>query len=200
MKCIMQFNFDNLKYALLKVFFVLIKNEHRFTGELIDEYSYRYDSNNNIVEEIKREPYKKKVEALDITPKEESDRTIRVTKQTFSYDAENKLIDAKVERLGMKGVLEPNITTYHYEYDENGNRTLVDIKDDNLTLESTVYTYNRLNQLISSKEVTKDGLYIYEYKYDDNGNLISEDRKRQYDIFKTNIRRYEYTKDNKLFI
>ena len=58
--------------------------------------------------------------------------------------------------------------------------------------------YNRLNQPISSKEVTKDGLYIYEYKYDDNGNLISEDRKRQYDIFKTNIRRYEYTKDNKL--
>ena len=35
---------------------IRIKNEHRFTGELIDEYSYRYDSNNNIIEEIKREP------------------------------------------------------------------------------------------------------------------------------------------------
>ncbi len=39
---------------------IRIKNEHRFTGELIDEYSYRYDSNNNIIEEIKREPYRKK--------------------------------------------------------------------------------------------------------------------------------------------
>ena len=33
---------------------IRIKNEHRFTGELIDEYSYRYDSNNNIIEEIRR--------------------------------------------------------------------------------------------------------------------------------------------------
>ena len=37
---------------------IRIKNEHRFTGELIDEYSYMYDSNNNIIEEIKRELYK----------------------------------------------------------------------------------------------------------------------------------------------
>ncbi len=43
-------------------------------------------------------------------------------------------------------------------------------------------------------------MVTYHYEYDDNGNLISEDRKRQYDIFETNIRRYEYTKDNKLFI
>ena len=59
---------------------IMIKNEHRFTGELIDEYSYRYDSNNNIIEEIKREPYKKKVETLDMTPLVESDRTGNQTK------------------------------------------------------------------------------------------------------------------------
>lgn len=38
-------------------------------------------------------------------------------------------------------------------------------------------------------------------KYDDNGNLIQEDRHRAYEnqpVFYTNIRRYEYTKDNKL--
>ena len=177
---------------------IRIKNEHRFTGELIDEYSYRYDSNNNIIEEIKREPYRKKVSLLDIEKTEENDHTIRATKQTFTYDAENKLTDARVERLGMKDLSESNITTYHYEYDPNGNRTLVEIKDDGLTLESTVYTYDRLNKLVSSREVTASGLYLYEYTYDDNGNLVSEDRHRQFEIQRTNIRRYEYTKDNKL--
>ena len=177
---------------------IRIRNEEKLTGNLIDEYSYRYDSNNNIVEEIKRESYKKKIKPLDIDIIKETDKTIRITKQNFTYDKENKLIDAKVERLGMKDLKEPSITTYHYEYDPNGNRTLVEIKDDNLTLESTVYSYDRLNRLIRSKEVTSDGLYIYEYKYDINGNLISEDRHRQFDNKKTNIRRYEYTKDNKL--
>ena len=177
---------------------IRIKNEHRFTGELIDEYSYRYDSNNNIIEEIKREPYRKKVSLLDIDRQEENDHTIRVTKQNFAYDAENKLTDARVERLGMKALSEPNVTTYHYEYDANGNRTTVEIKDDGLTLESTVYTYDRLNKLVSSREVTASGLYLYEYTYDDNGNLVSEDRHRQFETQRTNIRRYEYTKDNKL--
>ena len=119
---------------------IRIKNFHRLSQDLIDEYSYRYDSNNNIIEEIKREPYKKKVSLLDIDKIEENDRTIRVTKQNFTYDDENKLTDARVERLGMKDLTEPSVTTYHYEYDQNGNRTLVDIKDDNLTMESTVYT------------------------------------------------------------
>ena len=177
---------------------IRIKNEHRFTGELIDEYSYRYDSNNNIIEEIKRELYRKKVSLLDIDAIEENDHTIRVTKQNFTYDDENKLTDARVERLGMKALSEPNVTTYHYEYDPNGNRTLVEIKDDGLTLESTVYTYDRLNKLVSSREVTASGLYIYEYTYDDNGNLASEDRHRWFEAQRTNIRRYEYTKDNKL--
>ena len=101
----------------------------------------------------------------------------------------------------MKALSEPNITTYHYEYDPNGNRTQVEIKDDGLTLESTVYTYDRLNKLVSSREVTASGLYLYEYTYDDNGNLIKEDRHRAYELNTnqwTNIRRYEYTKDNKL--
>ena len=101
----------------------------------------------------------------------------------------------------MKALTEPNVTTYHYEYDQNGNRTLVEIKDDGLTLESTVYTYDRLNKLVSSREVTANGLYLYEYTYDDNGNLISEDRHRAYELNAnqyTNIRRYEQTKDNKL--
>ncbi|MBP3200156.1 MAG: DUF4474 domain-containing protein, partial [Lachnospiraceae bacterium] len=177
---------------------IRIKNEHRFTGELIDEYSYRYDSNNNIIEEIKREPYRKKVSLLDIEKTEENDHTIRVTKQNFTYDDENKLTDARVERLGMKALSEPNVTTYHYEYDANGNRTTVEIKDDGLTLESTVYTYDRLNKLVSSREVTASGLYLYAYTYDDNGNLVSEDRHRQFETQRTNIRRYEYTKDNKL--
>ncbi|MBP3201755.1 MAG: hypothetical protein J6M39_08930 [Lachnospiraceae bacterium] len=180
---------------------IRIKNEHRFTGELIDEYSYRYDSNNNIIEEIKREPYRKKVSLLDIEVAPETNSNIRVTKQNFTYDAENKLTDARVERLGMKALSEPNVTTYHYEYDANGNRTTVEIKDDGLTLESTVYTYDRLNKLVSSREVTASGLYLYEYTYDDNGNLIKEDRHRIYEINTnqwTNIRRYEYTKDNKL--
>ena len=55
--------------------------------------------------------------------------------------------------------------------------------------------------MIRSREVTAKGLYIYEYTYDDNGNLISEDRHRIYETqpaLYTNIRRYEYTKDNKL--
>ena len=180
---------------------IRIKNAHRMTGELIDEYSYRYDQNSNIIEEIKREPYKKKTDIFDLDSIEENDQTIRVTKQTFTYDAENKLIDAKVERLGKKDLSEPSITTHHYEYDKNGNRTLVEIKDDNLTLESTVHTYDRLNRIIRSREVTRDGLYIYEYKYDANGNLIEENRHRQYEtepVFYQNIRRYEYTKDNKL--
>ena len=180
---------------------IRIKNFHSLSRDLIDEYSYRYDSNNNIIEEIKREPYKKKTKLLDINKTVENDRTIRVTKQNFTYDAENKLTDARVERLGMKGLSEPNVTIYHYEYDANGNRTLVEIKDDGLTLESTVYEYDRLNKMIRSREVTAKGLYIYEYKYDDNGNLISEDRHRIYEtqpVFYTNIRRYEYTKDNKL--
>ena len=101
----------------------------------------------------------------------------------------------------MKDLSEANVTTYHYEYDANGNRTTVEIKDDGLTLESTVYTYDRLNKLVSSREVTPSGLYIYEYTYDDNGNLIKEDRHRIYETNTnqwTNIRRYEYTKDNKL--
>ena len=101
----------------------------------------------------------------------------------------------------MKDLSEPSVTTYHYEYDPNGNRTLVEIKDDGLTLESTVYTYDRLNKLVSSREVTASGLYIYEYTYDDNGNLTKEDRHRAYELNTnqwTKIRIYEYTKDNKL--
>ncbi len=46
-----------------------------------------------------RELYKKRINTLDMTEVEESDRTIRVTKQTFTYDDENKLTDARVERL-----------------------------------------------------------------------------------------------------
>ena len=179
---------------------IRIKNEHRLTGELIDEYSYRYDSNSNIIEEIKREPYRKKVSLLDIDVVPETNN-IRVTKQNFTYDDENKLTDVRVERLGMKDLSEANVTTYHYEYDPNGNRTTVEIKDDGLTLESTVYTYDRLNKLVSSREVTASGLYLYEYTYDDNGNLIKEDIHRAYELNTnqwTNIRRYEYTKDNKL--
>ena len=180
---------------------IRIKNEHRLTGELIDEYSYRYDNNSNIIEEIKREPYRKKVSLLDIDVVPETNNNIRVTKQNFTYDDENKLTDARVERLGMKDLSEANVTTYHYEYDPNGNRTQVEIKDDGLTLESTVYTYDRLNKLVSSREVTASGLYLYEYTYDDNGSLIKEDRHRAYELNTnqwTNIRRYEYTKDNKL--
>ena len=89
----------------------------------------------------------------------------------------------------MKSLSEANITTYHYEYDQNGNRTLVEIKDDGLTLESTVYTYDRLNKLVSSREVTASGLYIYEYTYDDNGNLIKKDRHR---IYETNTNQWTY--------
>ena len=74
----------------------------------------------------------------------------------------------------MKDLTEPSVTTYYYEYDQNGNRTLVEIKDDGLTLESTVYEYDRLNKMIRSREVTASGLYIYEYTYDDNGNLKAE--------------------------
>ena len=62
----------------------------------------------------------------------------------------------------MKALSEPNVTTYHYEYDPNGNRTTVEIKDDGLTLESTVYPFDRLNKLVSSREVTASGLYLYE--------------------------------------
>ncbi len=72
----------------------------------------------------------------------------------------------------MKGLSKPNVTTYHYEYDQNGNRILVEIKDDGLTLESTIYEYDRHNKLVRSREVTASGLYVYEYTYDDNGNLI----------------------------
>ena len=49
--------------------------------------------------------------------------------------------------------------------------------------------------------VKKLNIPRYEYTYDDNGNLISEDRHRVYETqpaLYTNIRRYEYTKDNKL--
>ena len=177
---------------------IRIRNQHKMNSEMIDEYSYRYDSNNNIIEEIKREPYRKKINILDFSEVEENDHTIRVTKQTFTYDDENKLTDARVERLGMKDLTEPSVTTYHYEYDANGNRTIVEIKDDGLTLESTVYTYDRLNQLVSSREVTRSGQYFYNYRYDDNGNLINEERKRYNETSYTNVRRYEYTKDNKL--
>ena len=49
--------------------------------------------------------------------------------------------------------------------------------------------------------VKKLNILKQEYTYDDNGNLISEDRHRAYETqpaLYTNIRRYEYTKDNKL--
>ncbi len=98
----------------------------------------------------------------------------------------------------MKALSEPNVTTYHYVYDANGNRTIVEIKDDGLTLESTVYEYDRLNKLVSSREVTQSGQYFYNYRYDDNGNLVNEERRRYNETSYTNVRRYEYTKDNKL--
>ena len=68
----------------------------------------------------------------------------------------------------MKDLTEPNITTYHYEYDANGNRTLVEIKDDNLTLESTVYTYDNADLLTSVTDA--DGNKVT-YEYDVHGNL-----------------------------
>ena len=71
----------------------------------------------------------------------------------------------------MKALTEPNVTTYHYEYDKNGNRTLVEIKDDGLKnkvkliLKLIMYRDQKTQKYIFSNKTKNQILNYWKNKY-----------------------------------
>ena len=94
----------------------------------------------------------------------------QTTKRTFRYDDNGQLIECKED----KGMFDK--TTYTYEYDSVGNRTMAK-KQKAFTYanpDKTTYTYNADNQMVSAVVCEGNLTKRYTYKYDANGNLTQE--------------------------
>ena len=128
---------------------------------------------------------------------------------SYEYDPMHNLTSVR------RGEASRALTTESWQYDYRGNITNhIDRreKEEKFTYDllgnltewidknnhKTIYTYDKVGNII---EVREPNSALTKYTYDDNGNLIQEDRHRAYEmepVFYTNIRRYEYNKDNKL--
>ena len=81
---------------------------------------------------------------------------------TYTYDSAKRITD--VDNRGQGGVL---ISTYHYEYDPNGNITSC-LETTPSGAKTTTYTYDKLNRLKTVTYPDERGLVTYEY--DSAGN------------------------------
>lgn len=116
-------------------------------------YEYTYDNNSNILSERIYSNY------------EENEEGKIDESRIYKYDNWNRLLKSEItNRISLK------TTTSEYNYDNVGNRISKTVG--NISIK---YTYNGVNQLISSTETT-DGAITSKinYVYDANGNQIKE--------------------------
>ena len=124
-----------------------------------ESYTYAYDKNSRLVEETIQNLY----------PETASDCQNEVRK--YSYDARGRLTKTEVE--DFFDATDSYVMTY--TYDAVGNR-LTQEKSSEGIAETTRYTYNSLNQLLSSETKKSDGTVTASktYQYDANGNQLKD--------------------------
>lgn len=124
-----------------------------------EAYTYTYDKNSRLVKET----------ILNLYPEEEADRQNEV--RSYSYDVRGNLIRTEVENLLDTAASYVSA----YTYDAVGNR-LTQTKTMAGETETTQYTYNSLNQLLTSVTTDESGTVTESktYQYDADGNQIKE--------------------------
>lgn len=105
-----------------------------------ESYTYEYDKNSQIVKETFFNNY----------PTEAEDK--QNEERTYSYDTDGKLLSMTVNDL----LNEAESYTVSYTYDRVGNR-LTQEKEMASDTQTTSYTYNSLNQLLSSVTTNEEG-------------------------------------------
>lgn len=166
------------------------------TGTVLEKYEYTYNKNNFITSEKLSNNYTQTTNSNSTTP-------ITNESRRYEYDKLGRLTDTYITNNN-------DNTTKHtkYTYDKVGNR-LKEIKDTS----TTEYTYNSLNQLLTSVEVEQDEnsdstssedeegtegnsqniISNKTYQYDANGNQI-----REIDSVLNEVKAYTYDADNRM--
>ncbi len=130
-------------------------------AKVVESYEYTYDKNSNILSEKLYRNY-------------DSGSVAKVNEtREYTYDELGRLINTKItDHLQATS----KISNTSYTYDKVGNRIKMVVNDT-----TTEYTYNKLNQLLSSISKKKDSTTGVEtivssivYTYDANGNQIQE--------------------------
>lgn len=153
----------------------------------IHTYSYRYDSNQNLVEYISNDEY--------------GELTTH-----YGYDKENRPIWRYYEPEGLSTVKYDDVgnvikrfseytgTTEEYEYDANNNLIKTTYSNDE---EITLIVYNEYNsrgELVKTINDLCPGQTVITYTYDENGNLLLRNKVQDNEI---NVRdEYEYDENN----
>ena len=134
-------------YYTYDEFYRIKKIENKKGTDTRESYAYTYDENSNITKEVSKN----------------YDVGSTITSR-YTYDDLSRLVGT-VRTIGTSN------KTASYTYDDAGNR--ISMSKGSLT---TFYTYNSLNQLVSSVEEVKYKKNIVNvstsYTYDDNGSLI----------------------------
>ncbi|WP_434799126.1 toxin C-terminal domain-containing protein [Terrisporobacter vanillatitrophus] len=165
------FNYDNFGRAT-NITYIDSGNE-----EVLEKYEYTYNKNNHIMSEYLYNNYTSTTQR-----DEDSPNTIVDELREYKYDKLGRLTETNIN-----DNISNTISNTAYTYDKVGNR-VKEVKDG----KTTTYTYNSLNQLVSSVEVGSedsegggeessddDGeshttLSDKTYTYDGNGNQLRE--------------------------
>lgn len=120
---------------------------------VLEQYTYSYDKNSNIISET----------IINNYPTKQEERVNET--RTYTYDSLNRLITSK-----KTDNISQTVSNASYTYDKVGNCTKS--VEDGVT---TYSTYNSLNQLVQ-RNVSKNGARVglTFYSYDANGNQILE--------------------------
>ncbi|WP_419725664.1 polymorphic toxin-type HINT domain-containing protein [Terrisporobacter petrolearius] len=164
--------------------------------EVLEKYEYTYNKNNHIMSEYLYNNYTSTTQR-----DEDSPSTIVDELREYEYDKLGRLTETNIS-----DKVSNTISNTVYTYDKVGNR-VKEIKDG----KTTTYTYNSLNQLVSSVEVgsedSKDGseessedegeshttLSNKAYTYDLNGNQL-----RESDSVTNEVKCYTYDAANRM--
>ncbi|WP_343346252.1 DNRLRE domain-containing protein [Terrisporobacter petrolearius] len=164
--------------------------------EVLEKYEYTYNKNNHIMSEYLYNNYTSTTQRDEDSPKTTVDEL-----REYEYDKLGRLTETNI-----RDNISNSISSTVYTYDKVGNR-VKEAKDG----KTTTYTYNSLNQLVSSVEVgsedSKDGseessedegeshttLSNKAYTYDLNGNQL-----RESDSVTNEVKCYTYDAANRM--
>ncbi len=157
----------------------LVSQKSTKNNVVILDARYKYDENDNVVEEVindKTNKYKyNEYDELIESVKFIRDKKV---KTTYSFDAFGNQQEVTSSGSSKKYIynqknqierIETNKGDIRFKYDENGNIQ----KKINVDGKTNEYVYDDLNQLIELKQ----GQYIYSYKYDAQKERISQTKK-----------------------